>query len=40
MMFMIEGTAAFVLPSFKNTRYITIETGDHFGFCDIIGSVS
>ena len=40
IMFMIDGSAAFVLPSYKNCRYITIENGDNFGFCDIIGSVS
>ena len=38
--FLIEGSAAFVLPSFKNCRYIRISPGDKFGFYDIIGSVS
>lgn len=38
--FMIVGEAAFVLPSFKNTKYIMIESGDHFGVIDIIGSAS
>ena len=38
--FMIVGEAAFVLPSFKNTMYILIESGDHFGVIDIVGSAS
>jgi len=38
--FLIEGKAGFVLPSFKNCRYINISRGDKFGFCDIIGSIS
>ena len=37
---MIDGEAAFVLPSFRNTRYILIGNGDNFGVIDIIGSVS
>ena len=36
--FLVDGDAAFVLPSFKNTKYITIENGDHFGIIDIMGS--
>ena len=36
---MIDGEAAFVLPSFKNTQYILIESGDNFGVIDIIGCV-
>jgi len=35
---MMTGEAAFVLPSFENTRYINIHVGDHFGAIDIIGS--
>lgn len=37
--FLIKGVASFVLPSFKNMRYITIEKGDHYGIIDIIGSI-
>ena len=37
---MIKGNAAFVHPSFKNSRYISIEKGDGFGVWDIIGGVS
>lgn len=37
---MVDGQAAFVHPSFKNTKYILIESGDNFGVCDIIGAVS
>ena len=37
---MIQGYAAFVHPSFRNTRYISIENGDHFGILDIVGTVS
>ena len=36
--FLIDGAAAFVLPSFRNTKYIKIEKGDHFGIIDFIGS--
>lgn len=32
------GSAAFVLPFFKNVSYIEIDEGDHFGVMDIIGS--
>lgn len=38
--FVINGKAAFVLPSYRNSRYITINPGDHFGVIDILGSVS
>jgi hypothetical protein len=38
--FMINGYAAFVHPSFRNTRYISIENGDNFGVIDIVGTVS
>ena len=38
--FLISGQAAFVLPSFRNSRYIQINTGDHYGVIDIIGSIS
>ena len=37
--FLIKGKAAFVLPSYENTRYINITSGCHFGIMDIIGSV-
>jgi len=36
--FLIEGKAAFVLPSFRNCSYIMVEKGDQFGVVDIIGS--
>lgn len=36
--FMIKGSASFVLPSMRNTRYIRINKGDHFGIIDIVGS--
>jgi hypothetical protein len=35
---MMIGSAAFVLPFFKNVSYIEIDEGDHFGVMDIIGS--
>lgn len=35
---MMTGSAAFVLPFFKNVSYIEIDEGDHFGVMDIIGS--
>ena len=35
---MVKGSAAFVLPSYGYTQYITIENGDHFGIIDIMGS--
>ena len=38
--FLIKGKAAFVLPSYENTRYIDINSGNHFGVMDIIGSVA
>lgn len=37
--FLIKGMAAFVLPSYENTSYIQINSGNHFGVMDIIGSV-
>lgn len=36
--FLIHGLAAFVLPRYKNTGYIYIKEGDHFGVIDIVGS--
>lgn len=36
--FEVTGSAAFVLPSFDNTKYIDIRVGDKFGIIDIIGS--
>ena len=35
---MVKGNAAFVLPSFRNTSYINVLVGDHFGVADIISS--
>jgi hypothetical protein len=34
--FLVNGIAGFVLPRFDNTVYIRIESGDHFGYTDII----
>lgn len=36
--FMLSGKANYVLPSYDNIGYIDIETGDHIGVIDIIGS--
>lgn len=36
--FMSKGSGAYVLPPFRDTPYITINTGDSFGVVDIIGS--
>lgn len=36
--FMISGKCSFVLPSFKNTPYISINIGSYFGEMDIVGS--
>jgi hypothetical protein len=35
---MTEGEAYFVLPGYKNHRYIMIKTGSCFGIVDIHGS--
>lgn len=35
---MLTGSASFVLPSFRNTRYISILPGSYFGELDILGS--
>lgn len=40
MLFMTEGSAAFVLPAFKNKKYISIQEGDYFGVLDIVASFS
>jgi hypothetical protein len=37
--FLIQGKAGFVLPKYKNTSYIDITIGSHFGIIDIIGSI-
>lgn len=37
--FIIKGKAAFVLPKYKNTPYIEINVGSHFGIIDILGSI-
>ena len=37
--FLIKGKAGFVLPKYKNTVYINITIGSHFGIIDIVGSV-
>jgi hypothetical protein len=36
--FLIKGRASFVLPRYKNTPYIKIKEGNHFGIIDIVGS--
>ena len=36
--FIIKGDAALVLPLYDNAKYVTIDSGDHFGIVDIIGS--
>ena len=36
--FIEQGSAAFVLPSYLNTKYIDIKSGDQFGLIDIVGS--
>lgn len=35
---MNEGVGGFVLPKYKNTVYVKIQIGDHFGVADIISS--
>ena len=37
--FLIKGKAGFVLPKYKNTVYIEISVGSHFGIVDIIASI-
>ena len=37
--FLAKGKAGFVLPKYKNTTYIEIPLGAHFGIIDIVGSV-
>jgi hypothetical protein len=37
--FLIKGKAGFVLPKYKNTTYIEIIVGTHFGIIDIVGSM-
>lgn len=37
--FLSSGKAGFVLPKYRNTTYIDIEEGDHFGIIDIIASI-
>lgn len=37
--FLIKGKCGFVLPKYKNTTYIEISIGDHFGVIDIVGSI-
>ena len=35
---MNNGEAHFVLPMFKNHKYIKVSEGNHFGIVDIVGS--
>ena len=35
---MIAGLAAYCLPAYRNTKFIEVEVGDHFGITDIIAS--
>lgn len=37
--FLTRGKAGFVLPKYKNTVYIEIPLGAHFGIIDIVGSI-
>ena len=37
--FLIKGKAGFVLPKYKNTTFIEIVIGAHFGIIDIVGSI-
>lgn len=37
--FLTRGKAGFVLPKYKNTTYIEIPLGAHFGIIDIVGSI-
>jgi CRP-like cAMP-binding protein len=37
--FLIKGKCGFVLPKYKNTAYIEIPHGSHFGIIDIVGSI-
>lgn len=37
--FLTKGKAGFVLPKYKNTTYIEIPLGAHFGIIDIVGSI-
>ena len=37
--FMKKGVCGFVLPNFRNAKYIDIPVGEHFGVIDIIGSI-
>ena len=38
IIFIIHGSAAFILPSFNNIAYINISKGNYFGEIDITGS--
>lgn len=37
--FLSSGKAGFVLPKYRNTTYIGVDEGDHFGIIDIIASI-
>ena len=37
--FLIKGKCGFVLPKYKNTTYIEVTQGSHFGIIDIVGSI-
>jgi LacI family transcriptional regulator len=37
--FLREGQCFYILPKYKNTRFIRIKEGSYFGFSDIIGSL-
>jgi hypothetical protein len=37
--FLIKGKCGFVLPKYKNTAYIEVPHGSHFGVIDIVGSI-
>ena len=36
--FLKEGSCGFVLPKFRNAKYIDIDEGTYFGITDIVGS--
>jgi hypothetical protein len=39
ILFITRGKSGFVLPKYKNTAYIEVVQGSHFGIIDIVGSI-
>ena len=37
--FLIKGKGGYVLPKYKNTIYMNISVGQHYGIIDIVGSI-